>query len=282
LVGFVTKADGSKQPYSHEKVVQTCLRMGVDQQTAEQVTQQVEKHLYDGIPTLKVLQLIFRLMRKPKPAVRHVFDLRHGISLMESKPEFELFIQVVLAHSGFQVKPNTVLKGLCGEHEVDALAVKNGFTYFVEAKHHQNYHALTGLDETRIARAILEDVTEGYIRGMTDIKIDRAAIVTNTRYSEHATNYGGCRGIVQIGWTSPQNSGLRDVIEKNQLYPISCLRGISAETRLRFVEAGIVLIKQVLEHDADFFERKLGLSHQTVVSLMEKANHIAKSLWQRK
>jgi hypothetical protein len=69
------------------------------------------------------------------------------------------------------------------------------------------------------------------------------------------------------------------VIEKNQLYPISCLRGISNETRMRLVDAGIVLIKQVLEHDADFFERKLGLPHQTVVSLMEKANHIAKTLW---
>jgi hypothetical protein len=279
LVEFVTKADGSKQPYSREKVVQTCLRMGADRQIAEHVALSVERRLYDGIPTRNVLQLIFRLMRKPKPAVGHLFDLRRGISLMVPKPEFELFIQEVLRKSGFEVKPNTVLKGLCGEHEADALAVKNGLTYFVEAKHHFNYHALTGLDESRIARAILEDVTEGYRQGVTKIKIDKAVIVTNTRYSDHATAYGNCRGIVQIGWDSPRDSALRDVIEKHSLYPLSCLRGLNLETRMRLVNAGIVLIKQVLEYDTAFFEHKLGLPHQIAVYLTEKANHTAQTLW---
>jgi hypothetical protein len=278
LVEFVTKADGSKQPYSREKVIQTCLRMGADRQIAESVALAVERRLYDGIPTRVVLQLIFKLIRKPKPALGHLFDLRRGISLMVPKPEFELFIQAVLRKSGFDVKPNTVLKGLCGEHEADALAAKNGLTYFVETKHHQNYHALTGLDESRIARAILEDVTEGYKQGVTPIKIDKAVIVTNTRYSTHALTYGGCRGIVQIGWNSPRDSGLRDVIEKHSLYPLSCLRGLNLETRMRLVNAGIVLIKQVLEHDAAFFEHKLGLPHQTAIALTEKANHTAKTL----
>ncbi len=280
LACFVTKADGSIQSYSREKVVQTCLRMGADQKTAEHVAMQVERRLYDGIPTRKVLQLIFSLMRKPKPAVRHLFDLRRGISLMEPKPEFEVFIQTVLAHSGFVVQSNTILRGLCGEHEADAIATKNGSTYFVEAKHHFNYHALTGLDETRIARAILEDVTEGYQHGITKIKIDKAVIVTNTKYSLHALTYGGCRGIVQIGWTTPEGSGLRDVVEKHKLYPLSCLRGVSVETRLRLLDASIVLIRQVQQHNADFYEHKLGLPHQTVSSLIEKASHTTQTLWQ--
>ncbi|XHH08310.1 MAG: restriction endonuclease [Candidatus Bathyarchaeia archaeon] len=280
MVTFVTKADGSMQAYSREKVVQTCMRMGADQQTAEKVALQVERRLYEGIPTRKVLQLIFSFLRKPKPAVKHLFDLRRGISLMVPKPEFEVFIQTILIHSGFQVEPNTVLRGLCGEHEADAIASKNGLTYFVEAKHHQNYHGLTGLDETRIARAILEDITEAYTHGVTKTKIDKAVIITNTKYSTHALTYGGCRGITQIGWTTPDGSGLRDVVEKHKLYPLSCLRGVSLQTRLRLLDAGIVLIRQVLEHEAEFYDRKLGLPHQTVLSLMEKAAHTAKSLWQ--
>jgi Restriction endonuclease/AF1548-like, C-terminal len=198
---------------------------------------------------------------------------------MESKPEFEAFVRVLLAHNGFQVKPNKILKGLCGEHEVDALATKDGLTYFVEAKHHLSYHALTGLDESRIARAIIEDVTDGYASGVTKTKIDRAMIVTNTRYSEHAINYGRCRSISQVGWVSPEGFGLRDIVEKNKLYPLSCLRGVSTETRLRLVELGIVLIKQLLEQDCRYIERKIGLSHETVLSLMEKARHTTKTLW---
>jgi hypothetical protein len=278
LAIFVTKANGSKQLFDKQKIVQTCLRMGLNREVALEVAQQVEEKLYEGITTQEILQIVFALIHKHKPAVKHLFDLKHGISLMEPKPEFEVFVRVLLAHSGFQVKPNTILRGLCGEHEVDAIANKDGLTYFVEAKHHVNYHALTGLDESRIARAIIEDVADGYKRGTTEVKIDRAMIVTNTRYSEHAIIYGRCRDILQVGWTSPEGFGLRDIVEKYKLYPLSCLRGVSTETRRRLVEAGIVLMKQLLEQDTRYIGRKIG-SKETVSSIMEKARHAKETLW---
>ncbi len=277
----VTKANGAKQLFNKEKIIQTCLRMGVTREVALQVAGQVEQNLYENITTREILQMVFELMSKPKPAVNHIFDLKYGLSLMQPKPEFEMFVRVVLSHSGFQVMPNTVLRGLCGEHEVDAIATKDGLTALVEAKHHINYHSLTGLDESRIARAIMEDVTDAYNSGATKIKIDRAMIVTNTRFSEHAVNYGRCRDILQVGWSSPEGFGLRDVVEKYGLYPLSCLRSVSPETRLRLVEAGIVLIKQLAEQDSDYIERKIGLPHETILPMMENAKHATETLWSR-
>lgn len=279
LAIFVIKADGSKQLFDREKIVKTCLRMGVSREVAFEIAHQVEARLYEGITTRKILQTVFRLMRRHNPAVKHLFDLRRGISKMYSKPEFEVFVRVLLAHSGFQVKPNMILRGLCGEHEVDAIATKEGLTYFVEAKHHSNYHALTGLDESRIARAIIEDVTEGYTQGVTDIKIDRAMIVNNTRYSTHAIAYGTCRNILQVGWSSPEGFGLGETVEKYKLYPLSCLRGVSTEVRLRLVDAGIVLIKQLLEQDSNYLEKRIGLPHETVLSIMEKARYTSETVW---
>lgn len=278
---YVTKADGSTQLYNREKIVQTSLRLGADRTLAEQIARQIEPKLYDGIPTRRILQLLFSYMRKPKPAVKHLFDLRRGISYMEPKPEFEMFVRALLTYSGYAVQSNRVLRGLCGEHEVDAIAVKDGLTYFVEAKHHETYHAFTGLDESRIARAILEDVTEGYIRGTTDIKIDGAIIVTNTKYSYHAANYGACRGIIQVGWSTPAGFSVRDTVIEHCLYPLSCIRGLSRETRMRLVAVGIVLVRQLLDQDRHYLERQLGLSPQTVSSLLEKATHTTETLWQR-
>ena len=275
----MTKADGSKQLFDEEKIVRTCLRMGASREDALQIVQKVEGRLYEGISTRKILQMIYSLMRKQKPAVKHLFDLKYGISLMEPKPEFEAFIRILLVHSGFKVEPNTILRGLCGEHEADAIATRDGMTHFVEVKHHNSYHALTGLDESRIARAILEDVTEGYSHGLSSIKIDRAMIVTNTRYSEHAMKYGRCRDILQVGWSSPEFFGLREMVEKHKLYPLSCLRGISAKVRLRLVEAGVVVIKQLLEQDVRYLERKTELPRETILSIMEKARHTTQTLW---
>lgn len=276
---FVTKADGSRQLFEREKVVKTCIRMGADNQVANEVALRIERRLYEGITTQRILQLIFTFMRKYKPAVRHLFDLKRGISIMEPKPEFEAFIQVLLVQNGFDVSPNQILRGKCGEHEVDGIAKKDGVTYFVEAKHHFSYHTLTGLDESRIAWAVLEDITEGFSVGINNQKIDRAMIITNTRYSEHAIRYGGCKNLLQIGWSSPQYLGLKDMVERGNFYPISCLRGLSTETRLRLVNAGIVLISQLLDQDKAMIEGKTGLPSTTISSIIEKAQHTTKTLW---
>jgi hypothetical protein len=144
----VRKADGSVQLFDREKVVRTCLRMGATRQVAYEVSERVERRLYDGISTAKILQMVFQFMRSYKPGVGNLFDLRKGLSLMSSKPEFEVFVQALLARSGFEVKPNRLLIGKCVAHEADAIAKKDGVTFFVEAKHHSRYHTPTGLDES--------------------------------------------------------------------------------------------------------------------------------------
>src|SRR3972149_7352961 len=268
---FVTKADGTKQLFDREKIIKTCLRMGANRRIANDIVEKVEKRLYDGIPTKKILQITFRLLRKYQSNVRHLLDLRKGLSLMNSKPEFEKFVQILLARHGFEVSPNQILRGKCVGHEVDAIARKDGITYFVEAKHHTNYHTPTGLDESRIARAVLEDVTEGFGLGKNDLKIDRAMIVTNTRYSEHAQRYGKCRNILQIGWSSPAKQGLQNMIEEKKLYPLSCLRGLNSETKMKLVNSGIVLMKQLFEEETSTIARKAEVPKETLKEIVEKA-----------
>ena len=268
---LVTKADGSKQLFDREKVVKTCLRMGANRRIANEVADEVEARVYDGMPTNKVLQLIFRLLRKHTPTIQHFLDLRRGLSLMDSKPEFERFVQILLAHHGFEVTPNRIIKGRCVGHEVDAVARKEDVTYFVEAKHHSNYHTPTGLDESRIARAVLEDVTEGFELGKNDLQIDRAMIVTNTRYSEHARRYGKCRDILQIGWSSPKTLALQNMIEEKRLYPLSCIKGLNSEVKMRLVNLGIVLMKQLVDEEPSRIAMKTGVSLEKIQRMIEKA-----------
>jgi Holliday junction resolvase-like predicted endonuclease len=268
---YVTKADGSRQLFDREKVAKTCLRMGVNRRIAYEVADEVEARLYDGMLTSKVLKLIFRLLQKRTPTIRHFLDLRKGLSLMVSKPEFEKFVQILLVHQGFQVSPNRVVIGKCVGHEVDAIAKKDSITYFVEAKHHSNYHTPTGLDESRIARAVLEDVTEGFALGKNDVKIDRAMIVTNTRYSEHAKRYGKCRDILQIGWSSPKMLALQNMIEEKKLYPLSCIKGLNSEIKMKLVISGIVLMKQLVEENPSKIAKNTGISRKIIQRIIKKA-----------
>ena len=268
--GLVKKADGSMQVFDREKIVRTCLRMGADRRAAYEIAERIERRLYPGISTERILQMIFQFMRRDKPSVSNLFDLRKGLSLMSSKPEFEVFVQALLARSGFEVTPNRLLVGRCVEHEVDAIAKKDGITFFVEAKHHSMYHTLTGLDESRIARAVLEDVMEGVAMGKSDLKIDRAMIVTNTRYSEQAVRYGNCRNILQIGWSSPTDKGLQSMVAGTKLLPLSCLRGLGLNARIKLALSGIVLFEQIVQEDTMELARKTGLPGELIRNIKEK------------
>jgi len=274
LTVYVTKFDGTRQPFDKNKIVRTCMRMGATRAAAESIADEIENRVYDGIETKKVLQMIFRSLRKYKPATRHQIDLRKALSLLNPAPDFERFIQLLLSEHGYEVTPNQIVKGRCGEHEVDAVARKNGKTCVVEVKHHYQYHTPTGLDVSRISRAVFEDVTEGHELGYNNLKIDYALIVCNTKLSEHAKRYADCRGIRNIGWSSPPNRDLQTMIEEKKLYPVTFLKGLSAETRKRLVSNGIILLRQLAEKTPRALRKQTGISTEKLESMVDKAKAI--------
>ena len=271
---FVTKADGTRQPFDKTKIMRTCLRMGATLAVAESIAEEIETRIYDGIETKKILQMIFRSLRKHKPVIRHQIDLRKALSLLNPAPDFERFIRLLLSEHGYEVTPNQIVRGRCVEHEIDAVARKNGKTCIVEVKHHYKYHTPTSLDVSRISRAVFEDVTEGYELGLNNLKIDYAMIVCNTKLSEHAKRYADCRGIRHIGWSSPPNHDLQTMIEEKKLYPITLLKGLNAETRNKLAHNGVILLKQLTEKTPTELRRQTGISKEKLGSIVGKARAI--------
>src|SRR4030066_1990637 len=96
-------------------------------------------------------------------------------------------------------------------------------------------------------------------------------IVTNTRQSEHAQRYGTCRNILQIGWSSPAKFDLQNMIEEKKLYPLSCLRGLNSETKMKLVNSGIVLMKQLVEEEPSRLARETGISREILKGIIENA-----------
>jgi len=271
---FVTKADGTKQIFDKEKVVRTCRRMGATKEIAEIIVKKIEMNIYNGIETSKILRMIFSQLRKYKSAIEHLIDLRQALSLIKPAPDFERFIQILLSEHGYEVTPNQIIRGRCVEHEVDAIARKNGETYIVEVKHHFKYHTPTGLDVSRIARAVFEDVVEGFSLGLNNLKIDKAMVVCNTKLSEHAKRYVECRGIHHIGWSSPPGRDLQTMIEKKQLYPITYLKGLHTITKEQLVAAGIILLKQLTTKDPKELRSETRIPKEALDLLIKKAGTI--------
>lgn len=271
---FVTKVDGSKEPFDRKKVVRTCMRMGATEEMSEVIAKKIEEEVYDGIESRKILQMIFRSMRRYRPVCRHIIDLRKSLSLLRSKPDFEIYIQMLLKEHGYDVLSNQIINGKCVEHEVDAVAKKDGKTTIVEVKHHFDYHTPIGLDEARIARAVYEDVSEGFENGSNNLKIDHVMIISNTKLSKHAERYVKCRNIEHKGWSYPSHYDLQTMIEEKKLYPVSIIRGLKLQVIESLTSNGIVMLKQLLKMNPEELRRKTRISKKDSIFVISKANKI--------
>jgi hypothetical protein len=270
----VTKADGTLQPFDREKVQRTARNLGVPQEYLEKIAADIEERLFEGIETVRILQMIHSRGRLYWPSIAYRTNLRRSIALLRSKPDFEWYVQLLLAEHGYEVGLGRIIKGRCGEHEVDAIAKKNGIVYFIEAKHHFNHHRMTGLDEGRIARAIVEDVQEGYKTGRNHFVIDKAMIVCNTKLSNHAKRYASCWGIEHIGWDNPREQNLKTMIEDTKAYPITIIKGMNSNIRRKLVRSRILMVKQLLTLTTLELSRETGLSHQKAKMLLDRSEKI--------
>ena len=255
----VTKADGSIQPYDRRKVLSTCLKLGADSALAESVADKVERHLYDGIPTKKILRMLSRYLKQHQPSIGERTDLKNALSLLRGKPDWELFVQLLFAELGYAVGRNVTVSGHCVNCEIDAILKKGSEQILAEAKHRSDPHARVDLNTCREVRAVIEDLADGYRQGSNTQQFTGALIVCNTRFTDLALQYAKCRGIECLGWNVPKDNGISTLIEQKQLYPITMLRRLDPETQQTLGDAGIVLLKQLVTTSLDGIADKTGV-----------------------
>jgi hypothetical protein len=133
------------------------------------------------------------------------------------------------------------------------------------------------LDESRIAQAMLGDVTDGLAAGKHDLKADHALIASHTRFSDPARRYDACKDILQTGWSYPERLALQTLIAQ-KLHPLSCLKGLSDETPAKLANSDIVLVSQLLEQKPATLARRASLPQKTLRDITEQAKSTLKAL----
>jgi hypothetical protein len=270
---YVTKADGSKQPFDKQKIINTCLRLQATPEQAQSIADKIEAKAYDGIPTKKILQMVFQYMKKYRPAIGYQIDLKQAIAMLRSKPDFEIFVAKLFEAMGYEVDTNLIIQGKCIEHEIDVVARKGNEIILVEVKHHVNHHTYSGLDVFLQLNSTLEDLKEGYESGKNSFKFTRAILICNTKVSDHSRRYALCRGLEFIAWKFPPEKGLERLIEEYKLYPITFLKEIERNEAYRLADVGIVTIKQLLDY-TEKISRKTGINERRIRELQRAAKII--------
>ena len=244
----VTKASGEKVLFSEERLINSLKRSGANEELINRILYEIEDLIYEGIPTKKIYQKAFSLLKKFSASVAAKYDLKKAvINLGPSGYPFEKLVGTILNYQGFNVKVGQIVEGHCVQHEIDVLAESADLNLIVECKYHQTMRNQCDVKVPLYVQSRFLDVEKQLMKHPThNGKTHQCRIFTNTRFSGDAVKYANCMGIKLIGWDFPSQGSLKELIDVARLHPLTCLTTISAKEKSNLLEQGLVLLKDIV------------------------------------
>lgn len=239
----VIKADRTIEPYSEEKIISSIKRAGIPQSLHGEVINHINSRLYENIPTSEIYSHIQEYFGSSNDrASGSKYSLKRAI--MELGPTgfpFEVYVSEILKSEGYATLVGQTLPGKCVNHEVDVVAEKDGEKLMVECKFHNRIGTRSDLHVSLYTKARFDDLKEkhGFTRGM---------LATNTKITVDALAYADCEDLSVLSWSYPEGWGIRDLVEKYKLYPITQLSFLSLTNKQELLAKDIVLISQLCKN----------------------------------
>jgi hypothetical protein len=275
----IIKASGQTALFSEEKLRNSLRRAGAYEEIIEEVVSDIQGQLKDGMTTKKIYQLAFRILRRKNKPAASKYKLKKAI--MELGPSgfpFEKYISEILKTSGHSIQLNLIMKGHCVNHEVDILATKEGVQKIIECKYHNFQGTISDVKIPLYVHSRFRDIIENI---PTNNNYE-GWIVTNTRFSPDAMQYARCSSLHLWGWDYPEGEGLRESIDRTGLYPITCLTTLTQKEKVKLMEGGVVLCREItfskkllkeigvpVERHQGIVEEASGLSEQATQKTVE-------------
>ncbi len=245
----VTKASGGTEPYDESKLRQSLAGAGADQEIIDRIADTVDQMLYDGISTQKLYREAFRLLKQHSNRFAGRYKLKEALfELGPTGYPFEKFTAELLKRLGYTTEVGQIIEGNCVSHEVDVVAEKGDDFFIVECKFHNRKDHKCNVQVPLYIQSRFEDVKRKWSRKPGHKgKNHHGWVVTNTRFTNDAQQYGKCIGLNLLSWDYPENKGLKDLISRVNLHPVTCLSTLSSDEKKKFLEQDIIFCQQLAE-----------------------------------
>jgi len=246
---LVRKASGESQPFSTKKLIASLERAGADFDVIDHIVSDVHSWLTNGVSTKKIYDRAFSLLRSNKYATASRYGLKKAI--LEMGPTgypFEHLISKVMELDGYTTQTGIVVDGFSVTHEVDVIATKNKQQVLVECKYGQSAGRIVSVKvplyiHSRVNDIVRKRQTMPEFEGFTF----QGGIATNTRFTTDAIDYAKCYNLWLLAWDYPVGKGLKDIIDREKIYPITVLNSITKAQKQQLMDNGVVICRQIVD-----------------------------------
>ena len=270
----VRKYSGDLEPYDESKLRRSLSSAGADSQTVDQIADHIQSILHEGISTQKIYSEAFTRLRRLSGDSAGRYKLKEAIfELGPTGFPFEIFISHLFQEEGYKTNVGILMDGDCVSHEIDVIAEDSQSFVMVECKFHNRNRQNCSIKVPLYIQSRFLDIKNKWeqLPGHK-LKTHRGCVATNTRFSSDAVTYAGCMGLQVLSWDYPERKGIKDLVKKHNLHPITCLSSLRDDETERLLENGIVLCRDICDKSEDFKNADINPRH--VNKIRKEANEI--------
>ena len=242
---LIRKSDGNLVPFDPEKLRASLERSDAAPHVVEWILDDVDRLLVPGMSTRTIYREAFnRLRQKSRHAAGRYRLKRALLDLGPSGYPLEHFVGKLMEHQGFSTEVGGVHAGRCVSHEVDVWAKGSQTLRIMECKFHSDVKRKSSIQTALYVQARYQDL-------VSNLSSDEAAltpvayVVTNTRFTSEAVEYGRCMGMELISWDQPRTGNLKQWIDESGFHPLTCLSSLNRSEKRALLDAGSVLCSEL-------------------------------------
>ncbi|MDB5189873.1 MAG: hypothetical protein JWN49_199 [Parcubacteria group bacterium] len=263
----IIKTDGTVEAWDGTKLVRSLVRAGASEQTAERIRSTIEATISPTEQSSQIYRRAFLMLRRDARSTAARYSLRRTLfDLGPSGHPFEDFVSEIFKSEGWDVLPRQILQGKCVPHEVDVYAQRNGECLAAELKYHNDPAYKTDVKIALYVKARMDDIWAGADHTHGIKRVDHGYLVTNTKFTSQAMDYGKCSGITLLGWSYPHHGSLYDRIVASGLYPVTALTSLRKAEKRLLIDKNISTTEMLRQHREVL--RQIGVSPERIGSIV--------------
>ena len=160
---------------------------------------------------------------------------------------FEHFVAKIFEIMGFSTETGQIMNGCCITHEIDVVAKKKNEEHLVECKYGQSPGKTVSVQVPLYVRSRVDDIFNKQKDSDEYNKFSfHGWVVTNTRFTLDAISYGKCCGLHLLSWDYPSGNGMKDIIDREKIYPITVLTYLTQRQKQYLLEHNVVICRQLI------------------------------------
>lgn len=270
----ITKQSGQVVDFNSQKLKRSLLKSGAKIVTVERVLAQIESQLYEGISTKHIYNWAFSLLKKSANAHAARYNLRTAIQqLGPAGFYFEKFIAKLFTSEGCKSITNLILTGKCVTHEIDVVVKKNEVISMIECKFHSTNDKVSDVKVPMYILSRFNDLkTQKHTIFSENDTISNCIVVTNSRFTSDAIAFATCSEMYLLSWDYPADTCLRKRIDRDYLYPITCLTTITSNEKNKLLALELLLVVELIQKQA--LLTKIGISQKRSKNILKEATEL--------